>query len=60
MFLTKRNDKPRVGLDFGYPSAKLKKLKIGFPLVRDCLKAIVASRCDVMSVIDLTDANHTI
>ena len=31
-----------------------------FPIVRDCLEAIGASKCEVMSVLDLRDAYHTL
>ena len=31
-----------------------------FPLVRECIQAIVASQCEVMSVINLRDAYHTL
>ena len=31
-----------------------------FPLVRECIQAISASQCKVMSVIDLRDAYHTL
>ena len=31
-----------------------------FPLVRECIQAIGASQCEVMSVIDLRDAYHTL
>ena len=30
------------------------------PIVRDCLEAIGASKCEVMSVLDLRDAYHTL
>ena len=31
-----------------------------FPLVKECIQSIGASQCDVMSVIDLRDAYHTL
>ena len=31
-----------------------------FPLVRECIQSIRASQCEVMSVIDLRDAYHTL
>ena len=31
-----------------------------FPIVRDCLEAISASKCEVMSVLDLRDVYHTL
>ena len=30
------------------------------PIVRDCLEAIGASKCEVMSVLNLRDAYHTL
>ena len=31
-----------------------------FPIVRDCLEAIGASKCEVMSVLNLRDAYHNL
>ena len=31
-----------------------------FPLVRECIQSIGTSQCEVMSVIDLRDAYHTL
>ena len=33
---------------------------MSFPLVRECIQSIGASQCEVMSVIDLRDAYHTL
>ena len=33
---------------------------MSFPLVKDCIERIGASQCEVMSVIDLRDAYHTL
>ena len=44
--------------DFRYLNKRLVKLNMTFPLVRECIQAIGASKCEVMSVIDLQDAYH--
>ena len=33
---------------------------MSFPLVKECIQTIGASQCEVMSVIDLRDAYHTL
>ena len=33
---------------------------MSFPLVKECIQQIGASQCEVMSVIDLRDAYHTL
>ena len=52
----KNSDIPRVVEDFRYLNKRLVKLNMTFPLVRECIQAIGASQCEVMSVIDLRDA----
>ena len=49
----KNSDIPRVVGDFRYLNKRLVKLNMTFPLVRECIQAIGASQCEVMSVIDL-------
>ena len=39
---------------------RLVRVNHAFPIVRDCLEAIGASKCEVMSVLDLRDAYHTL
>ena len=56
----KNSDIPRVVGDFRYLNKRLVKLNMTFPLVRECIQAIGASQCDVMSVIDIQDAYHTL
>ena len=56
----KYSDIPRVVGDFRYLKERLVKLNMTFPLVRECIQAIGASQCKVMSVIDLRDAYHTL
>ena len=50
----------RVVGDFRHLNKRLAKLSMTFPLVRECIQAIGASQCEVMSVIDLRDAYHTL
>ena len=56
----KNSNISRVVGDFRYLNKRLVKLNITFPLVRECIEAIGASQCEVMSVIDLRDAYHTL
>ena len=56
----KNSNIPRVVGDFRYLNKRLVKLNMTFPLVRECIQAIGASQHEVMSVIDLRDAYHTL
>ena len=56
----KKSDIPRVVADFRYLNTRLPQLNMSFPLVRECIPSIGASQCEVMSVIDLRDAYHTL
>ena len=56
----KNSSIPRVVVDFRYLNKKLVKLNMTFLLIRECIQAIGASQCEVMSVIDLRDAYHTL
>ena len=46
--------------DFRVLNEHLVRVNHAFPIVRDCLEAIGASKCEVMSVLDLRDAYHTL
>ena len=50
----------RVVTDFRVLNKRLVRVNHAFPIVRDCLEAIGASKCEVMSVLDLQDAYHTL
>ena len=56
----KNSDIPRVVADFRHLNTRLVQLNMTFPLVKDCIQTIGASQCEVMSVIDLRDAYHTL
>lgn len=56
----KNSDIPRVVADFRYLNTRLPQLNMSFPLVKECIQSIGASQCEVMSVIDLRDAYHTL
>ena len=56
----KNSSIPRVVGYFRYLNKRLVKLKMTFPLVRKCIQAIGTSQCEIMSVIDLRDAYHTL
>ena len=57
---SKNSGIPRVVGYFRYLNERLVKLNMTFPLVRECIQAIGASQCKVMSVIDIRDAYHTL
>ena len=50
----------RVVTDFRVLNERLVQVNHAFPIVRDCLEEIGASKCEVMSVLDLRDAYHTL
>ena len=50
----------RVVTDFRVLNERLVRVNHAFPIVWDCLEAIGASKCEVMSVLDLRDAYHTL
>ena len=50
----------RVVTDFRVLNERLVRVNHAFPIVRDYLEAIGASKCEVMSVLDLRDAYHTL
>ena len=50
----------RVVTDFRVLNERLIRVNHAFPIVRDCLEAIGASKCEVMSVLNLRDAYHTL
>ena len=50
----------QVVTDFRLLNERLVRVNHAFPIVRDCLEAIGASKCEVMSVLDLRDAYHTL
>ena len=50
----------RVVTDFRVLNERLVRVNCAFPIVRDCLEVIGASKCEVMSVLNLRDAYHTL
>ena len=50
----------RVCTNFRVFIERLVHINHAFPLVRDCIEAIGKSNCQVMSVLDLQDAYHTL
>ena len=50
----------RVVTDFRVLNERLVRVNHAFPIVRDCLEAIGASKCEVMSVLDLRYVYHTL
>ena len=56
----KNSDIPRIVTDFRHLNTRLVTVNHTFTLVRDVIQSIGASQCEVMSVIDLKDAYHTL
>ena len=56
----KQQNLNRVVTDFRVFNERLVRVNYAFPIVRDCLEAIGTSKCEVMSVLDLQDAYHTL
>ena len=56
----KESQIPRVVGDFRHLNKRFVRLNISFPLICECVQAIGASQCEVMSVVDLRDAYHTL
>ena len=50
----------RVVTDFRVLNERLVRVNHTFPIVHDCLEAIGTSKCEVMSVLNLCDAYHTL
>ena len=51
---------PYIVTDFRNLNSRLVRLNFSFPLVRDAIPILGASECELMSVIDLRDAYHTL
>ena len=51
---------PRIVTDFRHLNTRLVTLHPSIPLVRDAIQILGASGCEVMSVIDLRNAYHTL
>ena len=51
---------PRIVTDFRHLNSRLVTLQPSIPLVRDAIQILGASGCEVISIIDLRDAYHTI
>ena len=51
---------PRIVTDFRHLNSRLVTLQPSIPLVRDAIQILGSSGCEVISVIDLRDAYHTL
>ena len=51
---------PRIVTDFRHLNSRLVVLQPSIPLIRDAIQIIGASGCEVISLIDLRDAYHTL
>ena len=46
--------------DFRHLNIKIAKNKIAYPLLKDTFSALGSSRCEVLSVLELKDAFHSL
>ena len=61
MLIPRKNSNiPRIVTDFRHLNTRLVKLNPSIPLVRDAIQILGASKCEVISVVDLRDAYHTL
>ena len=50
----------RVVIDFRHLNVRIAKNNLAYPLVRDTLSVLGNSKCEVLSVLDLKDAFHSL
>ena len=50
----------RVVTDFRHLNMHIAKNKLAYPLLKDTLSMLGSSKCEVMSVLDLKDAFHSL
>ena len=50
----------RVVTDFRHLNVRIAKINLAYPLVRDMFSVLGNSRCEVLSVLDLKDAFHSL
>ena len=61
MLIPRKNSEiPRIITDFRHLNTRLVKLNPSIPLVKDAIQMLGASECEVISVVDLRDAYHTL
>ena len=61
MLIPRKNSKiPRIVTDFRHLNTRLVRLNVAFPLVRDVIQELGDAKPEVVSVVDLRDAYHTL
>ena len=50
----------RVVMDFRHLNVRIAKNNLAYPLVRDTFSTLGSSKCEVLSVLDLKDAFHSL
>ena len=50
----------RVETDFRHPNVRITKINLVYPLVTDTFSVLGSSKCEVLSVLDLKDAFHSL
>ena len=56
----KRTKDKRVVTDFRHLNVRIAKINLAYPLVRDTFSVLGNSKCEVLSVLDLKDAFHSL
>ena len=60
MLIPRPGNNPRIVTDFRHLNSRLIRLNPSVPLIKDAIQTLGASECEVMSVMDLKDAYHTL
>ena len=47
-------------IDFRHPNVRIAKNNLAYPLLKDTFSVLGSSRCEVLSVLDLKDAFHSL
>ena len=50
----------RVVTDFRHLNMRIAKINLAYPLIKDTFTMLDSSKCEVMSVLDLKDAFHSL
>ena len=61
MLISRKQTKDKRGIiDFRHLNVRIAKNNLAYPLVRDMISVLGSSKCEVLSVIDLKDAFHSL
>ena len=61
MLISRKHSKDkRVVTDFGHLNVRIAKNNLAYPLIKDTFSVLGSSKCEVLSVLDLKDAFHSL